>query len=75
MILVAGDCTGSAYLFAPKTASPTLVTPQTQALIQATTQGQAQGQSAEVASGVPQYELLYEIECGATVRHINALYF
>eukprot|EP01038_Epipyxis_sp_PR26KG_P014638 gene14638-19661_t len=47
LILLAGDCTGSAYIFAP---SPT------------TTES-----SDGVKEPIPQYELAYEIECGATV--------
>jgi hypothetical protein len=54
MILLAGDCTGSAYIFTPSTE---------------TIGGTGAIETADCGTEhpLPQYDLAFEIECGATV--------
>jgi hypothetical protein len=59
LILLAGDCTGSAYLFAPRSPSST-----------ATSQHHHNNNNKS-QQDIPSYELAFEIECGATVRLNN----
>lgn len=81
--MVAGDCTGSAYIFAPKRSNhrPATVLPAVKELDFDTFHGvlEDRNESEAVIGGnsgiksyleshnLPEYELAFEIECGATV--------
>jgi hypothetical protein len=49
LILLAGDCTGSAYVFAPRLDDKNIE------------------ESTDIDITIPNYELAFEIQCGATV--------
>ncbi len=53
LILLAGDCTGSAYIFSPHDNTHR--------------QGQEQVPSVGEREALPEYELAFEVQCGATV--------
>ena len=77
LILVAGDCTGSAYIFTPRSSSDTnthtvnAATPSTNSKSEGST---ATG-SADRTRNEPMYDLAFEIECGATVSNTHQLFF
>jgi len=74
MILIAGDCTGSAYIFAPKHWKREVQLEQSyhennyiRSHYSGVIASIALGESALDGVDVPSYELLFEIEVGATV--------
>lgn len=64
MILLAGDCTGSAYLFAPQ---PPTTSSSPSSFADSTTEPNNNSNSNKKSSSIPRYELAFEVECGATV--------
>ena len=84
LILLSGDCTGSAYIFAPRnmppannnnnnnnnpaaTATATTTDGAAAATIVEGDTSQPPGPSSSPGSSVPPYEMVFEIQCGATV--------
>ena len=79
LILLSGDCTGSAYIFAPTDMLPanainTASVSTDDAVDGAPTATTADstiipdpGPSPRSSSSVPPYEMVFEIQCGATV--------
>ena len=64
LILLAGDCTGSAYVFAPRLTNTMKIDYENSNRLK---EGKGpEGDSVSVAD-VPNYELAFEIQCGATV--------
>ena len=73
LILVAGDCTGSAYIFTPRSSSHSVTTTQTTNAANTATDSKSEGSAATGSSdrtrNEPMYDLAFEIECGATVAN------
>ena len=65
LILLAGDCTGSAYVFAPR------LTSEMKANLERINSKHSEGEDTqadlESVMDVPNYELAFEIQCGSTV--------
>ena len=65
LILLAGDCTGSAYVFAPR------LTPEMKANLERINSKYSEGEETQAdldsVMDVPNYELAFEIQCGSTV--------
>ena len=67
MILLAGDCTGSAYVFAPR------LTSEMKSNLESRRKRYNEGKEGQTdyeldsVLDVPNYELAFEIQCGATV--------
>jgi hypothetical protein len=65
LILLAGDCTGSAYVFAPRLTEEMKSNLESRSLRY--NEGKESQADIDIVLDVPNYELAFEIQCGATV--------
>lgn len=63
--MLAGDCTGSAYVFAPRLTEEMKTNLESRSLRY--NEGKESQADIDTVLDVPHYELAFEIQCGATV--------